>query len=285
MRKARLAGCIVLTTLAPAVLVSADDTRQKPYQSPYSVKLSHPLRELIGDIENGKRGDPKHAAAIPYADWYSQKIERRFGAWGPPAKHYDAPVNVLDKPVEWKRQRTIAVGLLFVGYEYQHHHIPYWNPPANWPWMKVAAGHNGMGVDCSNFTAFVYNLGFGIKPSGAIGTQAHQKSFSGPGLERHTAVRRIELPSAYADLPKTLKTGDLLYIRKSEAEEIAHVVLWVGPIGVSPEDAPLILDSHGDNVKDSNGVHIPAGIRLRPLRKDSWYFRRASHALRVWHNE
>ena len=34
--------------------------------------------------------------------------------------------------------------------------------------MKTCVGHNGKGVDCSNFSSFVYNQGFGIKMSSAI---------------------------------------------------------------------------------------------------------------------
>ena len=51
---------------------------------------------------------------------------------------------------------------------------------------------------------------------------------------------------------------------------------------ILPDGTPLILDSHGEGVKDSNGKSIPCGINLRPFRKNSWYFKSASHAHRLF---
>ena len=62
-------------------------------------------------------------------------------------------------------------------------------------------------------------------------------------------------------------------------------MLWVGPIGRSPDKTPLVLDSTGGSVVDSNGNHIPCGIHLRPFLENSWYYHSASHAIRVWHEE
>jgi hypothetical protein len=45
---------------------------------------------------------------------------------------------------------------------------------------------------------------------------------------------------------------------------------------------PLIIDSHGEDVRDSQGQFIPCGVQLRPFRENSWYNRSASHALRVF---
>jgi len=50
-----------------------------------------------------------------------------------------------------------------IGLTYQHHHIPDWNPPADWPWKEVAYGRNSKGIDCSDFTSWTYNYGLGIK--------------------------------------------------------------------------------------------------------------------------
>ena len=94
-------------------------------------------------------------------------------------------------------------------------------------------------------------------------------------------LHRVELPSAYEERVKALRTGDLLFIR-NRAGEVSHVVLWVGPIGKSPDGVPLVLDSHGADTKDSNGTLIPCGVHLRPFRKNSWYNGSASHALRVF---
>ena len=271
--------CSLMLAFATALLSGAD--KDKDYKSPYAVKFTYPVKELIADLERGERGDPRRESSIPQEDWYARHVRERFGAWGPPARRYPAPEGILDKPITWKRERTIAVALRFLGYGYQHHHVPDWDPPKEWPWKETRVGHNGKGVDCSNFTAFVYNQGFGIKPTGAVKEQSAAREFPGPVEGRRTSVRRIELPRAYDEMVKALKTGDLVYIRNRD-KEIAHVVLWVGAIGQAPDRQPLIIDSHGDGVKDANDMAIPCGIHLRPFRNDSWYHRSASHALRVW---
>ena len=174
----------------------------------------------------------------------------------------------------------IAVALRFQGYDYQHHHIPDWNPPSDWPWKEIKSGHNGKGVDCSNFTAFVYNLAFGIKPSGDVKEQSKELQISGPGAGRVTKAVRIELPREYTEQSRLLLTGDLLFIRDTHGE-ISHVVLWVGRIGIAPNGVPLILDSHGADVRDSQGNTIPSGVYLRPFLEKSWYSRSAGHAIRI----
>jgi cell wall-associated NlpC family hydrolase len=180
---------------------------------------------------------------------------------------------------------VIAIALAYQGYEYQHHHIPDFDPPQGWPWKEVGSGHNGKGVDCSNFTSFVYNLGYGLKPSGAIHTQAEEHRIPGPGEGHYTQAIRIQRPSSYEAFSRELKTGDLLFVRRQNKKEISHVVIWVGSVGRSPDNEPLIIDSHGEGVHDSNGKTIPSGIYLRPFRKTSWYFREADHALRLLHDE
>ncbi len=254
------------------------------YRSPYSVKFSYPLGELIGDIQHGARGEPRKESSVPFADWYSRHTRRQFGAWGPPSHHFHAAPEAVSHPIDWQRERVIAVALRFQGYDYQHHHIPDWAPPPDWPWKETKAGHNGKGIDCSNFTSFVYNLGFGFKLSGAVKKQAEELKVSGPGAGRVTRVKRIELPKTYAERVQTLQTGDLLFIRNVHGE-ISHVVLWVGSIGQAPDSAPLILDSHGANVRDSQGSTIPSGVHLRPFLEQSWYSHSASHAIRILHEQ
>ena len=151
--------------LAFSLLVSAqvsDQAEEEPenavleqlpgdYVSPYSVRFTFPESELIGDILDGRRGEVREQSSLPYYRWDSQFVRRRYGAWGPPARHFLPPEGVQNKSAAWKRERVIAVGLRFLGYEYQHHHIPDWNPPEHWPWLKAPSGHNGKGLDCSNF--------------------------------------------------------------------------------------------------------------------------------------
>lgn len=250
------------------------------YRSPYRVEFSWPAHDLVGDLERTERGDRRLEAEVPPGEWYSRRVRERFGAWGPVARAYPPPLGVERWTAEQKRERVIAVALRFLGYAYQHHHIPDWDPPRDWSWKSTCAGHNGRGVDCSNFTGFVYNQGFGLRLNTAVGHQAEERYAAGPGRER-TPLHRIELPKSYRERVDALRTGDLLFIR-SRGGEISHVVLWVGPIGRGPDDTPLVLDSHGEDVRDCEGNPIPCGIRLRPYRENSWYHRSASHALRVF---
>lgn len=269
--------------LAALGLVFSDAGSADDYQSPYRLQLTIPEGELIGDIL-GERGDPKRSSRLPFHEWYTRKTEHAWGSWGPPQRHYPAP-NLPRHDAEFKRQRVLAIAARYIGYSYQHHHIPDWDPPANWAWKEVKSGRNGKGVDCSNFTTFVYNLGFGIRPSAAIGKQAEATSFPGPNDELVFA-RKIELPPEKDQLSTVLRPGDLLFIRGKPEGEVTHVVLWVGRYGAmadgSPSDKPLIMDSHGQGVHDANGNPIPNGIHLRPFAPGSWYFKCASHAHRIF---
>ncbi|MSR41166.1 MAG: hypothetical protein EXS10_04605 [Phycisphaerales bacterium] len=87
----------------------------------------------------------------------------------------------------------------------------------------------------------------------------------------------------YEKLCSELQAGDLLFIKGSNKPEskVVHVIIWLGKIGVGPDATPLVLDSTGGGVKDSNGVAIPCGIHMRPFRKGSWYHSAFSHAHRI----
>ena len=250
----------------------------------YTLQYSGPLSELIGDLEDTERGDPERESSLPHAEWYTAATRRRYYTWGPPARRY-APLAILPKAtVEWQRERVVATAARFLGYGYQNHHIPDWNPPAGWPWKETSVGHNGKGVDCSNLSSFVYNQGFGIRLSGAIRRQA-EINHALESRHESISIRAIELPKNYDQRQQTLCTGDLVYIRGRPDGPISHVVTWVGSIGRSPSGVPLVIDSHGTGVKDDLGRPIPCGVQLRPFREDSWYNRCASHAHRIFGNQ
>jgi cell wall-associated NlpC family hydrolase len=246
----------------------------------YELKFTLPVAELTHDLTHGERGQAEREADIAHKQWYSREIRRRLGSWGPRARTYTALEGWNDRSIEWRRERVIATAARLLGYGYQHHHIPNWDPPKGWPWQETCMGKNGKGLDCSNFTAFVYNQGFGLRMTGAVTQQAYSESVLLGGKHR-VAVRRIDLPSTYAERRNTLHTGDLLYIRGRDQGPITHVVIWVGSVGHSPSGLPLIMDSHGADVKDEEGRKIVGGIQLRPYRENSWYNRCASHALRL----
>ena len=128
------------------------------------------------------------------------------------------------------RERVIAAAARFIGYGYQHHHIPDWDPPEHWPWKETCVGHNGRGFDCSNFTGFVYNQGLGIRLSSAVHRQAAETQASmGDETLRLTRIGLEDVD--HQRRQALLRSGDLVYIRGREGGPITHVVLWVGPLG------------------------------------------------------
>lgn len=270
---------VLLLLLLPLSLAWAED--RATYRSPYSVKFTFPEEELIADLLKGPRSDVKDQSSVKYQSWYDLNTRKRYGSWGPPAKHYTAPALMTGKSSDWLRERVIATALRFVGLPYQHHHIPEWSPPPDWPKSSETKSENSPGLDCSNFTAFVYNLALGIKPSGGISEQGAMTECDGPGPNRTLKAKRLEKPESIEDAVKALKTGDLLYITTSDGSKIAHVVLWVGGIGQNPNGEPLIIDSTGEGGRDSAGATIPNGVYLRPLRTSGWYWKRLSHVLRL----
>lgn len=268
-----------LLVVAAARGAGAEPTKPADYRSPYRVEFTIPQDQLIPDILDGPRGDPKRQGRVPFDQWYSEATRQRWGAWGPPAVHHPVPDGLAGKTADWQRERVVAVGLRQIGVSYQYHHLPDWDPPADWPGLEVGRGHNARGIDCSNFTTFVYNRALGLKPNSAIGKQAELTRV--PRADGTTVpVERIERPAEFAEFSKVLKTGDLLFI-KNKAGRVSHVVLWVGPIGRAPAGVPLVLDSTGTGHRDSHGKPIPDGVQFRPFTPTSWYFKSASHALRL----
>ena len=247
----------------------------KHYTSPYSVKFRHPEKELLKDILEGERGDPKFQSKIPFDGWASDSTRKKYGAWGPPLKSHEPPMGIADRSAEWKRERILALALRYRGYSYQHHHLPDWEPPTGWPWKEVCHGQNAKGIDCSNFTTFVYDVGLGLHFTSAIVPQSEATEAVSGG--KKVKMERIAKPKTVAECTKTLKTGDLLFIENKEGD-VSHVVIWVGAIG---GDAPLILDSTGTGHKDSRGDAIPDGVQLRPFRETGWYFKSLRHVHRI----
>lgn len=271
-------GCVA--PLSFATSLARANERRPDTGADYRLEFTHDREDLIGDLLHGERGAPHRESSVPHGEWYSHRTRHRDGAWGPPARRYE-PFEAADRSVEWKRERVIANAARFIGYSYQHHHIPDWDPPSHWPWKQCCAGHNGKGVDCSNFTSFVYNQAFGIHMSSGIGEQAEiSTAFERGGHSVH--IERIDLPESYEKRQEVLKTGDLLYIRHAKDKQVSHVIFWVGLVGVARSGVPLIMDSHGGDVKDDEGRPIPCGIHLRPFRRESWYNECASHAHRIF---
>ena len=253
-----------------------------PYRSPYRLTFEVPLGELLFDA-NQQRGHASEQSSFPQHEWYGGAIREKFGSWGAPARVFDCPLGVQEKPVEWRRERVVAAATRFLGYQYQHHHIPDWDPPAGWPWQHCCAGHNGKGVDCSNFSGWNYNWALGIHLNTDIHRQAAQSSTKSTfGTIHAETIARPEGAAGdwYETLVRKLRPGDLLYIGNTSRTKVTHVIMWVGGCGLSPDGTPLVIDSTGGRIKDSNGHAIPCGIHLRPFKRGSWYHHSFSHAHR-----
>jgi hypothetical protein len=140
------------------IVLLADEKLISPgYVSPYRIEYSEKLHDLFADLKKSERGEQKNQSSIAFDKWDSAEVRKKYGSWGPPARHYSAPQGIEKRSLQWQRERVIAVAMFYEGYSYQHHHIPDWDPPKDWPWKEVARGHNAKGIDCSNFTAFVYS--------------------------------------------------------------------------------------------------------------------------------
>lgn len=176
-------------------------------------------------------------ATISPALWY---IKNWNNGWGPRAYTYPPVAPPAGcHPVQWKRNRIIAVAKKYIGLPYQHHHIPDWDPPP----QLTRRLNESKGLDCSNYTAWVYNYGLGIKFTSAIRAQANGPYAPGRILAHDEAFQ----------------PGDLLFILKRDRSKVSHVVIFL--------NKEEIIDSHG------------TGVKIR--RFNGWYKTHFSHARRI----
>ena len=253
-----------------------------PYESPYRLAFTHPLRELLFDAD-APRGSAAEQSSVPHDEWYSPQVRRKYGSWGVPPRKFDCPPQVRTKPVAWRRERVVAAAARYVGYQYQHHHVPDWDPPESWPWKECCGARHGKGVDCSNFSGWNYNWALGIHLDTGIRAQA--RATRAPSSHGEVHAETIRRPAGrpaewHAALVARLLPGDLLYIGDRERTKVTHVIMWVGACAESPDGEPLVIDSTGGKIKDARGRRIPCGIHLRPFRAGSWYHHSFAHAHR-----
>jgi len=283
MRGKRIFLLLFLFAICPAskVYCYGHPDFKSDYQSPYKVELSIPISELLAPDAVRPRGDFHLESATPFEDWYSRATLRQYRAWGPQARHYPPIEGLSSRSSEWKRQRLLAVACELIGLPYQHHHVPDWNPSPQWPWIPVAYGHNSKGMDCSDFSSWLYNYGLGTKPNTGIGKQAAATTVPGADENELMPVEKIYNDSGYDSLVSKLIAGDLLYIKHKNDNKVSHVIMWLGNHGRSPDGTPLVIDCTGPDHTDCNGKPIPIGVQIRPFTKDGWYYNSFSHANRI----
>ena len=183
------------------------------------------------------------------------------GGWGPAAETLPpvaVPAYAGCESTTWNQERIVSAALHYVnepdnpqGLQYRHHHIPGWDPQTSTE--PTTGGRSdehdgaspdtwgpGRGLDCSNFTAWVYNYGLGIKFSGSVVKQ--YAGTAGP-MGQH-------LP---ADGP--FQPGDLLYLHPDgDTTRPSHVVIYI--------DDNHIIDSR----LNAQGL---AGVQVR--QREGWY--------------
>lgn len=178
---------------------------------------------------------------IPVNQWYEKNWNN---GWGPNASNYPIPFEFSPD--------IITISRYYIGLPYQHHHIPSWDPPT----YLTGKPDSGRGLDCSNFTSWVYNYGKGRKFTSNVHNQSEMYEFE-PGMIRINDFNEVQ-------------PGDLLYfwrITEDGEREISHTGIFSG----YQNRIPYLIDSrYGEGVKE------------RPITPDTWYYKRFSHAIRIF---
>jgi cell wall-associated NlpC family hydrolase len=164
------------------------------------------LEESYLTIDSSYR-DSLPETLMPLYDWKPE-----WGKWGPWPRSFpkpQIPEHVDQK--SWMRKRVSLVAKKYIGLAYKHRHIPMLG-----------------GLDCSNFTSWVYNYGLGIQFPSDIEKQSLQAG-------------RLLSPN------ENLKIGDLIFIWNKNYTRISHVVLFLGN--------DLVIDSAkgGVQIRDWTG--------------------------------
>lgn len=232
-----------------------------------------------------------------------------------------APADV--DPVYWQMQRLLAAATSLIGTPYQHLHIPQFNPaqatPGNFQWSPVSNkkdlqtsqmlinqthqpkipnpyaavyGQPAAGIDCTDFSAYIYNLALGIQmhsgvvnqitftvngnptvgnlvpnavPSATVlnpdGSAITPVFFKSPTF----GLSQINQPNSLTSLTNQLQAGDLLYIG-NPTDGVLHVVVWLGITGTDSagNTFPLVISSHDNTpaIFDTAAVDPVTGFPL-----------------------
>jgi cell wall-associated NlpC family hydrolase len=301
--------------------------KSSAYKSPYKLHFNFKWSDLVRRYEQPLHSLVEKEANPQYftneKSWYNPSVYKSHPeagtlSWGPEPNHYLLPE--MQDNDKRKAQRLVAVAASMIGYGYRHHQIPDWNPDQEWydknspSYSSTLSKHVGKGLDCSNYTSWLYNYGLGIYLNTNI-KKRQEKKGQGEMIEvkdsagnMYKVTRVAQAKDDYATLCSKLQTGDLLYIAgdpklskadiqnqlKSTSPSITHVIMWLGDVSVSTNNIPLITDSYGSELRDENNVQIPTGIQVRPFNdatvssktptdksSQSWYFDHFVWALRI----
>jgi len=138
---------------------------------------------------------------IPWDQWSA----RVYGSFGPCPSTFPPVRMPQGDSLQWSQERVVAAAKKYIGLPYKHHHIP-------------AMG----GLDCSNFTAWVYNYAFGLRFTSNV-------------------LRQSETAGRLLDSNEDLAPGDLMYFFDKSRQRISHVAIYV--------DEKHVIDASGGGVK------------------------------------
>ncbi len=263
-----------------------------------------------GSCDSTLTGDFASRDALPESTAPDWQTTATAGTWGPRA----APLPVVNVPtvcdaLSWRQQRVLAVIDKYVNLDlnYCHHHIPGWLPPDDsdqpHPKFRVSTGENmtctanrtdasgnivWQGVDCSDFTSWVYNYAFGIPAGGAVMPTGIGQQACDLGVAPGVALDYNRTNIAEVIAAGKLQPGDLLYIMGGGTSvQITHVILWTGQqVGVNFDQSRLAPDaaSYVGSGQSLEGAWVIAdshyaGPAYRPFL--GWYQASISHVRRV----
>lgn len=188
-----------------------------------------------------------HRSGVPFHPELTQRFEndhkrRQFKSkcktrWGP-----NRPQMPLDLKGEQENRERVQAAAWFWnavrvegGCVYAHHHHPDWKSPKG-----------VYGIDCSNFTSYIYNLVLGVRFTSAIKPQSELN------LPR---VTRWQL----------LRPGDLAFFRNMKKTRVSHVGIVVQGSG-----KPSVIHSSGGS---ASGPRCASNHKMWPICRFSHGFR------------
>ncbi len=218
----------------------------------------------------------------------------------------------------WQQQRLLYAASQLIGTHYQHLHLPQFDPAQTespFPWSPVSTnallqttqdlradnpgtvanpyqttyGSPQPGIDCTDFSAYVYSLALGVQMHSGTPSQVTFSSGTAPAPDNTPQALVLDAdgnvvtpqfllspnyglsgPNEAGSLDgviSQLQPGDLLYM-KGGGGAISHVVMWLGEYGTdtngSPSSVPLVISSHDNTpaIFDTTAINLTNGLPL-----------------------
>lgn len=231
--------------------------------------------------------------------------------------NFSAPAGVHQ--ITYDQQRLLYAAKRLIGTPYQHVHLPQFNGALNpnYQWQPVTTndylqtsveliqrqtsaipnpykttyGVATNGIDCTDFSAYIYNLALGIQMHSGTPNQVEfingsvtnsvltdgsiptATVFSSSGqqitprfiMSPNFGKADLNAPGSLSNVLAQLQPGDLLYMHSSSTN-ISHVVVWLGYYGVNSDgtasDVPLVISSHDNTPAIFNTTNIDTNTGL-----------------------